>query len=164
MPRIRRLPWVVCLLIVAIPLCAQAQEKTDQSGGTASTLGLRAGFGLDPDQFVVGGQVSMGKKLGIARVVPSVDVGFGNSTTTIAFNADVQFKLNVEGSSFGLYGGAGPTVLYWDNEGGSSDWELGLSLMAGARMPFKSFPPTSLEVRFGMGDIPDFRALLILEF
>jgi len=152
------------LIVLAIPLCAQAQEKAEKSNATAGTFGLRAGFSLDPDQFVVGGQMSVGKKLGIARVVPSVDVGFGNSITTIAFNADVLFNLNVEGTTFGLYGGAGPSVVYFDTDGGSSSWELGLSLVAGARMPFSSFPPTSLEARFGVGDIPDFKVLLILEF
>jgi len=153
----------IALLVLLLPVVGRSQEKSESSQSSASTFGLRTGFSLDPDQFVLGGQVSMGKKLGIARVVPSVDVGLGNSLTTIAFNVDAQFRLNVEGSSAGLFLGAGPTLLYADPEGGNSAWELGLSLLAGIRLPFKSFPPTSFEARFGVGEIPDFKGIFILE-
>ena len=161
--RLRSLRLVATLLVAAlVPTLAHGQEKSSSSG-TTGAVGLRAGFSLEPDQFVVGGQVALGKKLGIARIVPSVDVGFGNAITTIAFNADAQFRLNVEDSKVALYLGAGPTVLYYDPEGGNSAWELGLSLLAGIRLPLGGFPPTSFEARFGVGDIPDFKGIFVLE-
>lgn len=164
--------WIWLSLMVSLlgasSALAQSSDKSHSSSTPTSastgTIGLRAGFSLDPDQFVAGGQVTIGKRLAIARIVPSVDVGFGSSLTTIAFNADAQFRLNVEGSSVGLYLGAGPTLLYADPEGGNSAWELGLSLLAGIRLPFHSFPPTSFETRFGVGDIPDFKGIFVLEF
>lgn len=156
--------WICALGFLAMtgPSPATAQDNsTERTGGT---VGLRAGFSLDPDQFVLGGQVSLGKRLGIARLVPSVDVGFGSSLTTIAFNGDVLFRLQVEGSKFGLYGGAGPSLVYSDADLGGSGWILGLTLIVGAHIPMKALPPTNLEARFGVGDMPDFRGLIIFEF
>ena len=163
---LKRWLWVSLASIALCAPVALAQSGSRSDGGekTTGTIGLRGGFSLEPDQLVVGGQVSLGQKLGIARIVPSVDVGFGSSVTTIAFNGDAQFRLNVEGSTFGLYLGAGPTLIYADPEGGNSSWKLGLTLLAGARMPFKRLPPTSFEARFGIGDVPDFKGVFVLEF
>jgi hypothetical protein len=161
---IRRTLLAITLLVMLLPATTWAQSKSETSQSTTGQFGLRVGFGLDPDQFVAGAQVALGKKLGIARIVPSVDVGLGNSLTTIAFNGDALFRLNVEDASFGFYGGAGAGLVYADVEsGGSSSWNLGLNLIAGARVPFKKLPPTSFEARFGVGDIPDFRGLLVFE-
>lgn len=164
MSSLRIRTWrLVTMLVLAVSMPALVYGQEKSSSGTTGTIGLRAGFSLEPDQFVLGGQVALGKKLGIARIVPSVDVGFGNEITTIAFNADAQFRLNVEDSKVALYLGAGPTVLYYDPEGGNSAWELGLSLLAGIRLPLGGFPPTSFEARFGVGDIPDFKGIFVLE-
>lgn len=155
----------VCVLSFALfPAVGLAQSHSGTSNRTTGQFGLRVGFGLDPDQFVAGAQVSLGKRLAIARIVPSVDVGLGSSLTTIAFNGDALFRLNVEDASFSLYAGAGAGLVYVDPEGGgSSSWNLGLNLVAGARVPLKSLPPTSFEARFGVGDVPDFRGLLVFE-
>jgi len=156
--------WIggIALLAVVSSSPALAQEKSSSEGATVGTLGVRGGFSLTPDQFVIGAQVSLGKKLGIARVVPSVDVGLGSSVTTIAFNGDLQVRLSVEGSKFSLYGGAGPTLLYTDDEGGSGRWDVGLTLLAGCHVPIRVLP-FNFEARFGVGDVPDFRGLIILE-
>ena len=161
----RRVLTIALLATALLPACAWSQSNSQPpSTGTTGQLGLRTGFGLDPDQFVVGAQVALGRKLGIARIVPSVDVGLGSSLTTIMFNGDALFRLNVEDASFGFYLGAGAGIAYADPEGqSSSSWNLGLNLIAGLRIPFKGLPPTSFETRFGVGDIPDFRGLLVFE-
>ena len=152
------------LLAALFPVNGWAQSKSEAPETTSNQFGLRAGFGLDPDQFVAGAQVALGKKLGLLRIVPSVDLGFGSSLTTIAFNADALCRLNVEDANFSFYGGAGAGLVYADFEGeGSSNWNLGLNLIAGIRVPLNRLPPTSFEVRFGVGDIPDFRGMFVFE-
>lgn len=154
----RHVPTVLALAIMlAAGSSALAQEEPSGLG-----FGLRAGMGLDPDQFVVGAQFSLGKSLKIFRVVPSVDAGFGNSLTTIDFNADFLARLLVEGTSIGFYGGGGPTLAFIDRSGGGSRWEFGLSLVAGIQVPIISKKATNLEARFGIGDIPDFRLLFAI--
>lgn len=143
--------------IGSLPGRALAQEAPSGLG-----FGVRAGLGLKPDQFVVGGQFSLGKSLKIFRVVPSVDVGFGDNVTTIDLNADFLARLVVEGTSFGFYGGGGPTLAFFDRSGGGSDWEFGVSAVAGLQVPIIPTKATNIEARFGIGHIPDFRLLLAI--
>lgn len=126
-------------------------------------FGLRGGFGLGPDQIVVGGQVEVGK-LAFARIVPSVDIGFGDDVTTIAFNGDFLLRVNIPDASIELYGGGGPTVLYADVSNGSSDWNLGLTLVVGGRLPVGGRHAVNLEGRIGLGDVPDFRLIAAIIF
>jgi len=141
---------------------ALAQDNQTPSG---LGFGVRGGFGLDPDQFVLGGQFTVGTKaFSIARIVPSVDVGFGDNVTTFAFNADLLFRFILEGTSFGLYGGGGPTLAYWDKKNAGSGWELGLSVTVGSQVPIFKKNATNIEARFGIGDIPDFRLLFAFIF
>jgi hypothetical protein len=151
-------------LLFVILLGLNGSNALAQDGQSPSGLGfgLRAGFGLDPDQFVIGAQVSLGKAFAITRVVPSVDVGFGDNVTTIDFNADFLLRLIVENTSFGLYGGGGPTLAFLDFKNSDSKWELGLSVVVGAQVPIIKKHATNIEARFGIGDIPDFRLLLAL--
>lgn len=161
--------WI-CTLLAAVLLpiffspTVLAQESTER-GGSPGAFGLRAGFGLDPDQFVVGGQFTLPNRFGPMRIVPSVDLGFGSDITTILFNADLIFSLNVEDTRFRLYGGGGPTVAYLDHSESGSSWEVGLYLVAGTGVPLLKRQTTNVEFRFGITDnIPDIRILLVLGF
>ena len=111
----RKIYWLLAGSILLSPWLAQA--RTHNLG-----FGLRAGMGLDPDQFVVGAQFSMGKSIGIFRFVPSVDVGFGSNLTVFNLNADFLLRLLIRDTPLELYGGAGPTLVFWDFKG-TSAWE-----------------------------------------
>jgi hypothetical protein len=150
---------MACAVVVTAVMPVTSAAQTESSNTTIG-FGLRAGLGLDPDQFVVGGQFAIGKRLGIAKIVPSVDLGFGSDVMTIDFNGDLLFKLNMEGSELSLYGGGGPTVAFWDSDFSDGSWELGLSVVVGVQMPLRALKSSSVEARFGIGDIPDVRLLL----
>ncbi len=153
------MPSVVNTVVLALALVA-----ISASGVAAQAqFGLRGGFGLKPDQFVVGGQVEVGK-LAFARIVPSVDVGFGDNVTTIAFNGDFLLRVSIPDASIELYGGGGPTVLYADVSNGPSDWNLGLTLVVGGRLPVGGRHAVNLEGRLGIGDVPDFRLIAAIIF
>jgi hypothetical protein len=154
-------------LLVAILLgLGESEALAQETAPSGLGFGVRAGLGLDPDQFVVGGQFTLGAKaFSLARIVPSVDIGFGDNVTTFAFNADLLFRFILEGTSFGLYGGGGPTLAYWDvSNSSSSSWDFGLSLTVGAQVPIFKTNATNIEGRFGIGDIPDFRLLFAFIF
>ena len=164
MGALQRLKWVLPMLgvfVLAVP--AWAQQSGGSSGGQ-SGFGLRAGFGLQPDQFVVGGQFAIQQRAGVFKIQPSVDLGFGDDLTTIMFNADFLGRLQLEGSNFSFYGGPGLGVLYADPKGTDGKWYAGLNLVLGASLPILKRQVGSFEARFGIGDIPDFRLLAILEF
>ena len=153
------------LFVILLGLGGSDALAQDNQAPSGLGFGVRGGFGLDPDQFVVGGQFTLGTKaFSIARIVPSVDVGFGDNVTTIDFNADFLLRLIVEGTSFGLYGGGGPTLAYLDHKNANSTWKLGLSVTLGAQVPILKKNATNIEARFGIGDIPDFRLLFVFIF
>jgi len=149
------------VLLLVFFVCVLLQSAVYSQGDNVSGLGpgIRGGFGLSPDQFVVGAQYSLGKKVRILRVVPSLDVGFGDNVTTLTFNGDFLGRLILEDTNIGLYGGAGLTLAYWGYDSGS-DWKPGLTLVFGTQVPLFKNNATNLEARFGLGDVPDFRLLL----
>ena len=155
-------------LAVAVPLMLSlvALASFGQGRGHSGLgFGLRGGLGLEPDQIVVGGQFSLGRALQIFRLVPSVDAGFGENETTIAFNADFLLRLIIENSSFGFYAGAGPTAVYKDRRLDDNLWRIGINLVAGTQLPLSRRFATNIEARFGaVGDIPGFRILLAVIF
>jgi hypothetical protein len=148
------------VLLVAFFIGLFSINTFAQNGGGYG-FGLRGGFGIDPDQLVIGGQFALGQKAGIARIVPSIDLGFFDNVTSFAFNGDFLFQLNVEDSDFTLYGGGGPTLAFYDYDGGSQ-WEFGITVVGGTSLPIKLAQGTNIELRLGIGDIPDFRLLFVV--
>jgi hypothetical protein len=132
--------------------------------GFGDGVGLRAGFGIDPDQFVAGGQMVFGNPLKIARFAPSADIGFGDEITIVSFNGDLRLLFSPPGSRAIVYGQVGPTIAILNPKNGDSDTEIGLTLSAGLKIPMGQRNFYTLEGRIGFGDIPDFRVLLGLQF
>jgi hypothetical protein len=152
---------VVALAVLAVaPSASNAQQSAEEP---FAKWGFRAGFGIDPDQFVFGGQVSLGQ-WAITRIVPSVDVGLGDNTTTIAFNGDLFLRLAIPDAKLWFYGGGGPTLAYFNPDAASDSWNLGLSLVVGSRLPLNASQGFNLEARFGLWDVPDFKLMLGILF
>lgn len=115
-------------------------------------LGVRIGLSRSPDEFVVGAQGEAGPVLGSAFFTPSLDFGFGDDATTAVVNADLRwYLLPLPETGIRFYGQAGPAVVI------SPDTELGLNLVAGADIPMKGRNRYNIEVRFGLGDVPDLK-------
>lgn len=125
----------------------------------SNTFGARAGFGLEPDQFVSGLQSRMGEVLPKVRLAPSFDLGFGNNVTTFSGNADLLLGIRPPKSATAFYLGGGPTITVIDRTGGS-DTEIGVSAVGGLMIPMGLSNHYNLEIRLGIGDIPEFRFLL----
>jgi hypothetical protein len=148
---------LVFLLVTAlfVPFNAEAARNG---------FGIRAGFGSDPDQFIIGGQALMGNFMRIFRFAPGFDYGTGDNIKTYTFNGDLILLLKLPNSSLALYAAGGPTVTYWDADNGKSDTEVGATIAGGIRLPMAKVGFYSLEVRFGIGDIPDFKAMFGIMF
>ena len=158
-----RLRWIVVVavgLVVGIgPSFAFAGENSHGVG-----IGIRAGFGLQPDQFVAGAQAVMGKIAKVARFAPSADVGVGNDATVLTLNPDIRFAFSPPKSDALFYGQLGPTIAFIDPKHGDGDSEIGLTLSGGLAFPMGTSNLYTLEVRFGIGDIPDLRMLFGIQF
>lgn len=123
--------------------------------GTASAadLGLRAGITANPDQFHIGAHADLGTVLPPMRLVPNVEIGFGDNLTVVSFNGDLIYDF--ASSPFGV--GGELALQYWDYDGGGSDTELGLSALGNYRLGLDSGKTLLLEVKVGLMDAPDFK-------
>lgn len=144
-----RLAIGLCALLLTAPALA-----VDSQGAGRDALGIRAGLGLEPDQFYVGGQAELGPILGPAFFLPGVDIGFGDGDNVTLLNGDFRwYLLPLPGTGVHIYGSAGPTVVV------SPETDLGLSLAVGIDIPMRGKNRYNLEARFGVGDIPDLRLM-----
>ena len=153
---------VMCLAIVTClaVTTAGAALAADDSG---RAYGLRVGFGLDPDQFVVGIQTDLGSVYRNIHFVPSIDAGFGDNVTSFGLNGDFKMFLPMPKSEAAIYVLAGPTAEFYSFDG-ETDTEVGLYLGGGVRMGYSDKGWYNLEARIGIGDIPEFRLLLGILF
>jgi hypothetical protein len=152
---------VVLMALVGAVLVPPALAQSDQGSPSLAGIGfgLKGGFGTSPDQVVLGAQYSLGKRVSVFRLVPNFDVGFGDAATTADFNLDFLARAQVEGSSLAFYAGGAPTLGLANDK-----VNLGITLVVGVQLPILERNATNIEARFGIGDIPDFRALFTIIF
>ena len=127
----------------------------------AAALGPRGGYDFDTEQFVIGVEGEFGRALQAFRFAPSLDFELGDANSTM-FNADFRLYLfNLPETGLRFYGSAGPTIVL---DSPRDETDIGLSLVAGMKIPMKNQNRYHLETRFGIGDIPDFKLMLAVMF
>jgi hypothetical protein len=153
---LKRLLAVVALALLPVVAHAAAPAVT--------TFGPRVGASIDPDQFVVGGQLSLQEFAPDWSFDPNLELGFGDEVTVFAFNLDAYYHLRLSGSDWRPYvgGGLGVNVISWDAAFGvrdHSDTEVGVNLVGGFAVPVGSGNRWFTEMRFGVGDIPTMKII-----
>jgi hypothetical protein len=141
--------------IVTLGLCLLFGAAETAAG---YTFGVRAGLGLQPDQFVIGAQSRLGQFLPAVRFAPGFDIGFGDDVTTFTANGDFLVTLGLPKSPTAFYFGGGPTLTVYDFTSGS-ETEIGVTAVGGLMLPMGSSNHYNLEARLGIGDVPDVRIL-----
>ena len=124
--------------------------------------GPQAGFSLNPDQIVFGFHAiaPVGARFDI---VPSADIGLGDSFFTLALNGDVRMNLAPE-SSLRPYVGGGVSLDYADPDEGDSGSEFGGNILGGIWLNKGGQTAYYIEGKLGLGDVPDFKAMLGINF
>ena len=135
------------LVLLSIAICLIA--------GTASAadFGLRGGLTLSPDQFHIGAHTDVGPVIESLRLVPNVEVGFGDNFTLIALNGDLIYDFSDTPWSIG--GELGLNFMNHDNAGSNTDF--GLSVLGDYRLGLSSGKTLLLEAKLGLLDSPDFK-------
>jgi len=144
--------------LVLLPAIAHAASPA------VTAFGPRFGASVDPDQFVVGGQLSLQEFAPNWSFDPNLELGFGDNWTVIAFNLDAYYHLRLSGSDWRPYlgGGLGVNFISWDEPHGehdNSDTEVGLNVVAGFTIPAGSGNHWFTELRFGINDIPTLKIM-----
>ena len=143
---------VLALLVCASTACAgeYARHPLMVRGGTTHWNHL--------DQIHLGVQTDLGELRPSIALLPSVELGFGDSMTLLTINGDLVYRFTeVTTPPWGLYGGGGLSFNFMDADHGGSDTDLGLSAVAGLTREFANGHLGSFELRFGLMDYPDLK-------
>ena len=138
--------------------------------------GVRGGFSVTPDQFVLGAHVHLGELARNLRLDPNVDIGFGDNLTVITLNPDITYVVPVRDAGRLYFGGdIGLVYTRWHSGAIVSDGrgvenlhsdrtDLGLALIAGYEFP-KTGVPLALDLKLGLSDwYPDAKLMLCYTF
>lgn len=160
-PAHKRRPLYVCSLALVLSFALACSTGAQSEGGLGkNAYGARIGWDIDNDQFTLGVQAEFDEFVGPLTFAPSIDLGTGSDLTTYAVNGDFRLDLlSPPGSRANLYAGAGPSVVSWRPENGPNDTEIGISLVTGIKLRMGSSSRYNMELRFGVGDIPEARLM-----
>ena len=117
----------------------------------AQTFGVRAGASVDPDQFVIGGQVETKPLAEHITFRPNVELGLGNDLTVTSFNFELAYHFP-SSKPWNIYAGGGPALLLINTDS-HNHTEGGFNLLVGVQHHEGLFG----EVKAGMMDSPDFK-------
>ncbi len=151
---------ILCVALVALfPVAASAQRAV--VGG----VGPHVGFGVDPDQLLLGGQAIIGELAPNVTFDPGLEFGFGDHQTVVSVNLDMHYHFSIEGSSWRPYAGAGIGVHFvqFDAPPGfqdDSETDVGGDFIIGAGAPTASGNRFFTELKFGLGDNYSLRGLV----
>jgi hypothetical protein len=156
--------FVFCMVVagmVGSATAAMAQEP--EQGVRYSGIGMRAGFSLSPDQFVVGGQVDLGYLFKNAKLLGVAEVGFGDNVTVWSFAGDLLYRGNGVWEKWTPYGGAEAGLILASSSGNTNS-DFAISLVAGVDKSIGNGNRFGVEFRIGVVDAPDFKASAVWTF
>jgi hypothetical protein len=152
---LRRILVALALLLAVLPVTASA--------GAFTSWGPELGFSSGPNQIVVGGHLQVRDVAPELDFVPGLDLGFGDNQTLVSINGDFRYRFQVK-SQWVPYVGAGLAVHFYsfDNPGpgvDNSDTKAGGHIIGGAQVLTKNKSTFFAELKLGLGDSPDFKAM-----
>lgn len=162
-------------LVVGTLVAAAAASPAGAEGLRLAEYGPRAGFSVDPDQFVFGGFADWGELAPMVHLRTSADLGLGDNFLTFIINGDVTYHFKTTpDAAVSFYGGGGLAFVYVDfdapNIPGSniqfdtSTTDIGVNLVFGVEKDLGGYKNGSLELRIGVVDAPDIKVMAGLGF
>ncbi len=142
------------------PGTAEAQEDLG-----VRSFGFRGGVTIDPDQVHIGIHINAGQFGPKVRFQPSFELGFGSDRTIGTINIDAIYTFDPRPWTPYLGGGLGVSLISRDTgrDGDSDlDTEAGLNLIGG--LEWGDVHRYLLEARVGVGDIPEFKLTVGINF
>ena len=147
---------------LALAIAALTLTGASLASAQSEEIGPRVGLSINPDQFVVGGQMQfpLTDVHGLA-ISPSLELGVGDNVTVVEINTDLLYHFENAGPRWNPYVGGGLGIAFFDaNNGGGSQTELGVNLLGGLRFRQRSGSHLFTELRLGIGDVPDAKVLV----
>ena len=138
-------------ILVMLPAAASA--------GSFTYYGPHLGFTQGPDDFLIGGHLQWNGVAPRVAFVPGLDMAFGNDLSLVTLNGDFHYQLATS-TRWQPYvgGGVGLNFTSGGNAGGS-DPNAGGHVIVGAAVPNGSGSRFFAELKLGLGDDTDLKAL-----
>jgi hypothetical protein len=132
-----------------------------------TSIGPRAGFSIDPDQFVIGGQADFGDLFpNTTFLLPVVEVGVRDNRTTTSIGTDLFYRFRDRWGYWTPYLGGELAFLItnYDSSGNDTDTNLGLSAVAGIQKGFSKANTIGFEFKLQIIDAPQVKLMVVLGF
>jgi opacity protein-like surface antigen len=139
-------------LLAALTLAALLPAAAHAA--SATSIGPRIGFSVDPDQLVLGGQLKVPEVAPKISFDPSLELGVGDDVTLLDLGFNLHYNFDLKDSRWTPYVGAGVSVVFihFDNvPGDDSDTDIGGNIIVGAAVPTKGGNQFFAELKFGLG-------------
>ena len=154
---IRKLAIALFACIV-LPIAAHADISTE-------SIGPHVGFSLDPDQLVLGGQMTFAEIAPQVVFSPGAEIGLGDHQTNIDINLDFHYRFKLRDSDWVPYAGIGMGIDFQSIDrpapsSDNSDTFVGGNFIFGATVPTKSNSQFFGELKLGLGDLPSLKAIV----
>lgn len=158
--------FFVLALVLGIVFLVSTTDAVAQEGLGYRGWGLRGGATINPDQGHIGFHINAGNFAPKVRFQPSFEFGFGSHRYVGAVNIDAFYTFTGR-SSWMPYLGAGLGLSFThidrdEHRNDGVDVDAGLNLVAGFEAGERN--QFLLEIRAGVGDIPDFKVTAGINF
>jgi opacity protein-like surface antigen len=143
------------ILLFSILAVAMTAAAVPARADGLTGAGLQIGWSANRDAFLAGFHYNarpLGEELDL---VPSLDFGFGD-VFFVAPNVDAHYVLKTK-SKMMPYVGAGMTFPWYNFDSGG-DWQFGGAIIGGAHVNKNM----AFEVKWGLGDAPDWKFVFLL--
>jgi hypothetical protein len=161
------------LIVASATIAPAAAADASAWSGPGAGVGFRGwgprfGGSVDADQGLVGAQFDLGEFYKNVRWQPSFELGFGDDKISFYGNFMVSYYFPVD-AAVTPYAGAQATLWLFDQDGPDNNGnnfddgfnaEIGMYAIGGIETKFKSGTRFLAELQVGIGDVPDFRALV----
>jgi hypothetical protein len=140
------------LAILSTPAHAQGTAHIGYRG-----WGVRVGGSSNPDQFYAGAHWDLGEFARNVRFRPNVEIGFGDSVTTLQANAEAHYVFS-KVQVWKPYVGGSVGFIYYDPDHGDSETDLSVMGVGGIETKLKSATAFFIEAKVGLtNDDPDLK-------
>ncbi len=159
------------MMVVVMVLALAGMSVAAEGEATGNIFGARVGYSFSPDQFFFGGHMDMGQVFAPMRLVPNLEIGFGNDLTTVALNGDLIYDFPE--TAFGVGGELGFVYSNWDDHGlndidgvdvDTSDTDVSLSVLGEYRHSLSNGKTMFGQLKFGLSGTADFKVLVGYNF
>ena len=125
------------------------------------SVGVRAGFGLNPHQAVLGSSGDIGLLFPRTQwLLPVLDLGLGDRVTWLSLTTALLYHPPVNWGGWQPYAGGDIGLQAAYRENGTDTSELGFSVVLGMDRPVSESDRFGLELKFAIIEAPSFRFMV----